>query len=265
MNYTKEIKNYKKRIEKLINILDTKTDSSAKIDLKIIEDIKKINRTFDEQIKEAEDINRKLRLGIIGQVKSGKSSFLNALFFNGENILPKAATPMTAALTILTYGENNKAVVHFYSTKDWQTIKKQDLEYRKEEEKIKKDLKTQRDLEKDKKQISNEEIKKTIDSKMPEEFKSSRELIDMAKNISNIESLLGTEKVIEGIADINDLMGKLKDYVGSDGEFTPLTKNLELELNIETLKNIEVADAHGVKDPIISRANIKDKFLKHWD
>ena len=42
---------------------------------------------------------RDLRLGIVGEVKAGKSSFLNALIFDGEDILPKAPTPMTAALT----------------------------------------------------------------------------------------------------------------------------------------------------------------------
>ena len=42
-----------------------------------------------------------LQIGIVGQVKAGKSSFLNALFFDGENILPRASTPTTAGLTIL--------------------------------------------------------------------------------------------------------------------------------------------------------------------
>ena len=45
--------------------------------------------------------NRLLSIGIVGRVKAGKSSLLNALFFGGKQILPKAATPMTAALTII--------------------------------------------------------------------------------------------------------------------------------------------------------------------
>ena len=48
---------------------------------------------------------RLLKIGIVGAVKAGKSSLLNALFFSGQDILPKAATPMTAALTELTYAE----------------------------------------------------------------------------------------------------------------------------------------------------------------
>ena len=52
-----------------------------------------------------QDQGRVLQVGIIGRVKAGKSSLLNALFFGGASVLPHAATPMTAALTTLTYGE----------------------------------------------------------------------------------------------------------------------------------------------------------------
>src|SRR6218665_917384 len=51
----------------------------------------------------AED-QRLLNIGIIGRVKAGKSSLLNSVLFKGEDILPKAATPMTASLVIITHG-----------------------------------------------------------------------------------------------------------------------------------------------------------------
>ena len=63
--------------------------------------------------------NDVLRIGIVGQVKAGKSSFLNSLFFNGENVLPKASTPMTAGLTILDYGEKEEFVVEYFNDKEW--------------------------------------------------------------------------------------------------------------------------------------------------
>lgn len=47
--------------------------------------------------------NRKLNIGVVGQVKAGKSSFLNTLLFNGQEILPKASTPKTATLTKMEY------------------------------------------------------------------------------------------------------------------------------------------------------------------
>ena len=65
-----------------------------------------------------EDENRLLKIGIVGRVKSGKSSLLNALLFAGESILPKAATPMTASLTTLSYGESQTAEVEFFTQED---------------------------------------------------------------------------------------------------------------------------------------------------
>ncbi len=56
---------------------------------------------LEKTLKEMQDTHRNLKVGIIGRVKAGKSSLLNALIFEGVEVLPKAATPMTASLTIL--------------------------------------------------------------------------------------------------------------------------------------------------------------------
>lgn len=55
-----------------------------------------------------------LTLGVIGQMKCGKSTFLNAFVFGAE-VLPAAITPMTAALSVITYGPEAKLTAHFYS------------------------------------------------------------------------------------------------------------------------------------------------------
>ena len=68
--------------------------------------------------------NRNLKIGIVGQVKAGKSSFLNALLFDGQDILPHAATPMTAALTRIVYSNEPYARVTYYGRKDWDDILK---------------------------------------------------------------------------------------------------------------------------------------------
>ena len=68
--------------------------------------------------------NKMLNIGIVGRVKAGKSSLLNAIFFKGDDILPKAATPMTASLTLLGYG-NNEASVELFSKNDIADIKKE--------------------------------------------------------------------------------------------------------------------------------------------
>lgn len=83
---------------------------------------KNLARNLKEALREEERRGKTLRLGIVGSVKAGKSTFLNALLFNGEDVLPKAATPMTASLTRLGFSENQYLNFVFYTHEDWQII-----------------------------------------------------------------------------------------------------------------------------------------------
>ncbi|GAA9123508.1 hypothetical protein HpHA167_15070 [Helicobacter pylori] len=76
--------------------------------------------------------NRGLKVGIVGRVKAGKSSLLNALIFEGKDVLPKAATPMTASLTILKYAQNLSAEAQFYDEQDIEELKRDHERYEKE-------------------------------------------------------------------------------------------------------------------------------------
>ena len=58
-----------------------------------------------------------LTIGVIGQMKCGKSTFLNSFVFE-DTVLPAATTPMTAALSVITYGEQKKVVAEFYTKDD---------------------------------------------------------------------------------------------------------------------------------------------------
>jgi len=51
------------------------------------------------------------RLLVLGDMKRGKSTFMNALI--GENLLPSDVNPCTALLTILRYGSEKKVTVYF--------------------------------------------------------------------------------------------------------------------------------------------------------
>ena len=73
--------------------------------------------------------DRNLSISIVGRVKSGKSSFLNALLFKGESVLPQAATPMTAALTYIRYAPMCRAEVEFFTKKEWETFLEQSKKY----------------------------------------------------------------------------------------------------------------------------------------
>ena len=70
------------------------------------EDAEGVRRLITNFQMKTEDFcreNKKLNIGVVGQVKAGKSSFLNTLLFGGQEILPKAATPKTATLTKMEY------------------------------------------------------------------------------------------------------------------------------------------------------------------
>jgi replication fork clamp-binding protein CrfC len=60
------------------------------------------------------------RLMVLGDMKRGKSTFLNALI--GENILPSDVNPCTALLTVLRYGTEKKVTVHFKDGKSPESI-----------------------------------------------------------------------------------------------------------------------------------------------
>lgn len=58
-----------------------------------------------------------LRIGIVGKMKAGKSSLVNAFVFN-DNILPSGSEPITVTLTEITYGEENAAEVELLTKED---------------------------------------------------------------------------------------------------------------------------------------------------
>ncbi|GAA7582642.1 hypothetical protein JP0027_11670 [Helicobacter pylori] len=86
---------------------------------------------LEKTIKGMQAENRGLKVGIIGRVKAGKSSLLNALIFEGKDVLPKAATTETSSLIILKYAQNLSAEVQFYNEKDMEELKRDHERYEK--------------------------------------------------------------------------------------------------------------------------------------
>lgn len=68
------------------------------------------------------------RLLVLGDMKRGKSTFLNALI--GENLLPSDVNPCTAVLTVLRYGIEKKVTIHFNDGKNPQPLDFQSFKYR---------------------------------------------------------------------------------------------------------------------------------------
>ncbi|MBD2339099.1 dynamin family protein [Calothrix sp. FACHB-156] len=96
------------------------------------------------------------RLLVLGDMKRGKSTFINALM--GENILPNAVNPCTAILTILRYGEKKQVTVYF---KDGRNPAQMELKEFKQKYTI--DPKEAKQLEKEKKSAFAEVSHATIE------------------------------------------------------------------------------------------------------
>lgn len=242
--------------------------------------IAEIMRTQEELNNNLESVTqqgRALRIAIVGQMKAGKSSFINALLFPLD-ILPKAATPMTAALTRIAYSDNPRIEIQFFSEKDWQGIQSSADEYLKQYNQIESEIKSEHTkpkkavfgmaMSKLKKQATEKAATITpsmINAQINDELISCYELVRMAKDREiDLEKTLGKTEVIEG-SDITEIAEKMQDYVGSAGRYTAVTKVLSLYTNDSRLKEIEIYDTPGFNDPVISRGMQTRKFLGQCD
>lgn len=197
-------------------------------DLASLDDIKK---HFQLKTTDFFRSDRKLNIGVIGQVKAGKSSFLNSLLFDGQTVLPKASTPKTATLTKIEYSDINKISVEYCSLDEWQVVEQNAAV----------------DLE--------EEI-----------YRSSRELLKMAAAARiNIPELLSKGREDIEFGSYEALVGQLNDFVGENGRFTAFVKSVTLFLDRPELKEISIVDTPGLNDPIVSRTLRTKEFIELCD
>ncbi|MEH7389397.1 dynamin family protein [Bacillus sp. JJ1474] len=222
-----------------------------------------------------------LKIGIVGEVKAGKSSFLNALLFEGKKILPEAPTPMTAALTKISYAAELKAEVFFYSRKDWEMIEELSHQYDLEYQKLKEELISRKREQSEnpfsslsfskgdksaKARISEEEIRLYVNERVSEEKKGCKELTNLVvENDIKLEEYLDSAQTIKGVETIGDLTDKLGYFVGAEGVLTPIVKSTNIYLNLPGLKDLEVIDTPGTNDPIVSRGLVTRKYLAQCD
>ena len=183
--------------------------------------------TLKAEIKRAEE--QKLTIGVIGQMKAGKSTFLNSFIF-GDTILPAATSPMTASLSYITYGPEKKLVAEFYTPDEWVELRNTA-------------------------QLPIEEGQES--TAQGSKIKAAQELVAKAGKISQLDSLLGKTK--------EDSFSNLIDYVGADGKYIAITKAVTLYYPLEYLKGVEIVDTPGFNDPIVSREERTRQFLRQAD
>ncbi len=275
-------------IEKVIEKQGLQEKAGSFIDKNAVIKTEELEKT----LKGMQAENRGLKVGIIGRVKAGKSSLLNALIFEGKDVLPKAATPMTASLTILKYAQNLSAEAQFYDEQDIEEIKRDHERYEKKfkeivsEEKKKLEEKQQGFLNKAKgvmrgiskafskdheapkqKILSPEEIReraqKIAKKELDEDAKlsASHDQFERMKK-SGLINDLETRIQADSLEELNQ---KLYQFVGKEGKFMPYTKAVQISLNNPNLKDLEIIDTPGVNDPIVSREARTKALLKECD
>jgi predicted GTPase len=221
---------------------------------------------FQKALKEISEKGRNLKIGVVGRVKAGKSSLLNSLFFDGESILPKAATPMTAALSVLEYGDRFEAEIELFEDRDIEELREKYFRYKELlNERVEAELEEllEKKIRKNKafdKEELREKVLKRVKKDMPEDLVSAYEQYEMIKN-SNVQNI---PTKIEAKS-YEELKGKLEEYVGAEGRYMPFTKAVRIKIKNEMLEGLSVVDTPGVNDPVVSREDRTRELLKYCD
>lgn len=261
------------QIEEFVNKYDLSHDALALKQEHAIQKSEEWQRVLDSFAEQG----RVLRIGIIGRVKAGKSSMLNALLFNGNDILPKAATPMTAALTIMEYSENVSAEVDFFTQQDIDEIKvKYDLFQKALDSKVKeKELENAERIKK-KKGVNSLSAEEQQECRNKAKSQAEREMKDdpsfasydqycrikeSGKSLSDLEQY----RTISA-GSVEELMnGVLNQFVGSSGAFMPFTKSVTLHIPEKGLQGLQIIDTPGINDPVTSRGERTEQLLQDCD
>lgn len=181
-----------------------------------------------EEIKEKLEKDT-LTIGVIGQMKCGKSTFLNSFIFE-DDVLPAATTPMTAALSVITYGGTKRIVAEFYTVDEWAEQKQQ----------------------------AARSLDDAVDNLDESKIKAAKELVNKSAKLgSSLNSLLGKTQ--------EDTFENLIEYVGADGKYISITKSVTIYYPKDYLKGVEIVDTPGFNDPIVSREERTKEFLKKAD
>ena len=218
-------------LEKLQNEVERQKRKIEEIEKSIETVEKEFNVKFDDERKDIKEQKAfidepDLQIAIVGTIKAGKSTFINALF--EENIASTDVTPETASLTKFRYSTKNKLEVKFYNKAEWDELW----------ESVKK---------------SEKENKGKV---FKEEFESSG-----AENIKN--DYIGASDKIEEVSNIEELKNKVKEYTSKNSKIHYFVKELTVYLNNENMhKNVTIVDTPGLDDVVDYRSKITRYYIK---
>ena len=181
---------------------------------------KDINNEISRYISDSK--NPSYQIAIVGAVKAGKSTLINALI--GYDLASTNVTPETATLTKIKTTEKNSITVKFYSKEDWKKIW--------------------------------DDAQKSINATIfKEEFDNLR-----AREIEN--EMLGKSDIFKEFNDLDSMKDEIKKWTSSHAREHYFVKEIEIgvkKLNLPP--QVCLVDTPGLNDPVQYRSNITSEYI----
>lgn len=196
-----------------------------------IDSLASLSREFRTRLHRFRSEEKRLSIGIMGQVKAGKSSFVNALLFDGLPVLPEAATPKTANLTAISWGETPLLELEYYTEEEWQALERE-----------------------------------AASQGSHPEARMAGEIMAMVKasGLNPMDKIRIAKEALP-FGGPEDLVSVLNDYAGENGRYTPVIKIIRIQLPMEALKGLEIVDTPGMNDPVLSRTEKTREYMARCD
>lgn len=186
-----------------------------------------------------------------GQIKAGKSTLLNALFFE-EDLIPEADTPLTAAITLIRHTDGEPYFeVDWYSREEWAENERALREKEREAEAA----------------LAGGDEAARKDARAAQKALKDRagELAAMREKGVTPDALPGRapERVTPLCRD------GLEKYVSpvrqGAGVFTPLVRHVTIHANNPLLERLIVVDTPGTNDTNVARSNLTLSWIARAD
>jgi len=276
MNFIEKLE----KVEELLLRYDSHVGEMTR-DLAIKNAIQSSRRAKDS-LCNIEEENRLLRIGIVGSVNAGKSTLINALLFDGEPVIPKAATPMTAALTELKHGPELRLDINYYSEADLQEIEenhntykaKYDEKYGEWLDNLKERLRKKQGFHLSDSEITVDELELIKKDAADKARRAMKKQIVLAAAYEQYESFRESSVDVDSLRsnqncycpkDEQELNSLLMKHVGNGGEYMPFTKSVTITTSNPLLEGLMIIDTPGINDPVQSREQRTRELLNQCD
>lgn len=221
------VNNYQK--EPILN--DTYITENIKSVKPIVSGLSDIVKEVESTYKEKSNLDKNLNIGIMGAMKTSKTSSINTLMLQNSSFkLPVDALPETASIVNISYAANKqeKAKAYFYTKEEWAEI-----------------------TEKHNKYNANEK-----DATVNEKAASKRYVKAQGREVAKLITTTEMHEVP---------FSNLKDYVSDDGKYTPIVKQMIIEVTDPSFQKISLTDTPGLYDPNSDRSQLSDNYIKSLD